>query len=164
MPQRTKLNIFLIIIGIVVALIIIYYFATKTPPVTTHSITYENQTIYSGSSIPLITSDDKSTVLLGTSTGILLYDTSTNTSKKLNTSIVSGLAFDGQHFIALQSDSTLFTISTDDGSLQEIGTGVSTLYDTTNGYLITVNNITCAIGGNKTPTNGKYNNIQLTIT
>lgn len=131
-----------------------------------HTVSFEGQTIYSGNTIPIVSSDGVSNVLIGTTTGLLLFDTEAKTTTKLNNSIATGLAYDGYNFMELQANGTLFSISLTDGSLTDLGSGYTRLYDTTDGYLISTGNNTSITGtsGTSKPANGNYTTIRVTIT
>lgn len=66
----------------------------------------------------------------------------------------------------LQADGTLYTLSLSDGSLQEISTGYTRLYDTADGYLVTVGGITSVTGptGTQAAANGNYVTLVVNIT
>lgn len=164
-----KLNLIAIIIGIVVAIVVIYLLVFHTSSSTasaTHTVTFEGQQLYKGSSSALVSSDGVSNFLIGTTSGLFLFNTETKENKKLNASIPSGLAYDGQVFMELQSDGTLYSVSLTDGSLVEIGTGYTRLYDTTDGYLIGIGSNTSVTGesGSSVPANGDYTTIKVSIT
>jgi hypothetical protein len=155
----------LVVIIVVILLITLYIFFTSHSSTTLYNVTHDGKIISSSDTMPLLSSDGVNTALIGTSSGLLLYDFKTRTSRILNSSRPTGLAFDGQNYLELQSDGTLHTVSLDDGSLQDIGTGYTRLYDTVDGYLITVDNVTSVTGGSgsKAPANGDYTFVKLSI-
>jgi hypothetical protein len=77
---------------------------------------------------------------------------------------MTGLAFDGYNFLGVKSDETLYRISLN-GTITEIGTGYTKLYDTTDGYFITVGGISSVSGasGSSTPASGSYGTLKVVI-
>jgi hypothetical protein len=115
--------------------------------------------------MPLVSSDGVDNALIYTSSGLFAFDITTKITRLLNTSKAIGLAYDGQNFLELQDDGILYSVSLVDGSLHEIGTGYTNLYDTIDGYLVTVDGVTSVIGnsGTTAPANGNYTYVHFTI-
>ena len=162
------MNLLYILIAAIIGLVLIFFFiyhSTSSTPL--HTITYDGNVIYKGNTIPPISSDGSTYVLIGTSIGLIAYNIDTNTSTKVNQSIALGLAYDdaAQQFMELEADGTLSTVMID-GAKLEIGTGYTVLYDTMDGYLITVGGVTSVTGasGTTAAANGAYGVIQLKIT
>lgn len=158
----------LIIVGLVVAVVVIFfliYHTTANNVLHTVIETSSGTTIYSGNTAVLVTSDGGSNVLLGTNAGLILYNTDTRETITINKSIATGLAYDGERFMILEGDGTLSDITLD-GTKTEISPGYSRLYDTLDGYLVTVGGITSITGasGTSIPAGGQYGTIQLNIT
>ncbi len=163
------LAILLAIIIVVVVILLIYWY-TSSSSMVSHTVVWkslgedEEKEIYKGSSIPLISSDGVENVLIATPNGIFLSTISRKTPIKINSSIATGIAFDGTGFMMIEADSTFSTISLD-GTKTEIGNGYTKLYDTIDGYFTKVGNVSSVTGrsGSTSPAKGDYGLIQLEI-
>ena len=168
------MNMLAIIISIIVVIVILalVYFHTSSSTVA-HTIIWEgsdssdpNIPIFEGSYLPPVSSDAVDNVLVGREDGIFLSTTAHKQAVKINSAVATGLAFDGQDFMMMQADGTAWHIDLDGTKTQlNPGTGYTALYDTEDGYFITVNGVSSVTGdsGSTTKANGDYGLIQLKI-
>jgi len=170
-----KMNLLYILIAIiVVAVVVIFIIYHTTGSAPLHTVVYDGTTIYSGNTIPPVSSDGSTNVLIGTGSGLILYNIDTKVKTIINPSIATGLAYDEttQQFMELESDGTFSSVTLNidaNGNASavklEIGTGYTLLYDTTDGYLVTIAGVTSVTGtsGTMARANGAYGMIQLKI-
>jgi hypothetical protein len=113
-------------------------------------------------------------VLIGTNAGLVLYNVDTKVKTTINKSVATGLAYDEttRQFMELEADGTfsVIALNTDTSGKTtatkvNTGMGYTELYDTTDGFLMTIGGLTVVSGksGTKTAANGEYGMIQLKI-
>jgi hypothetical protein len=167
------MNIPAIIIGVIVLIVIMVLicFHTSSSSAALHTIIWESfgsdssgTTIYSGNTIPPVTSDGVDNVLIGAPNGIFLSTVAQKMPLRINSSIATGLAYDGIGFMMIEADGTFSSIDLD-GIKTEISSGYTQLYDTVDGYLTEVGGQMSVTGksGSTTAASGDYGLIQLKL-
>lgn len=165
------LAILVAIVVLIIIIVLVYWHTSSSSPA--HTVIWEgsdtsdpNVTIYEGSVIPPVASDGVDNVLIGASNGVFLSTSTHKKGVKINSSIATGLAFDGEDFMMMQADGTAWHIDLDGTKTQlNPGTGYTDLYDTEDGYFITVNGVSAVTGesGSTIKADGDYGLIQLKI-
>lgn len=121
-----------------------------------HHITYNNNKLYQSKNIIYSSSDSQNLIFYTTDTNVVEYNTTTGLSRNIFTGKVKGLAYKN-NLLILDNNGTLYK-----GPNTIYATGVNDIYDTVDGFYISIGNINSYTTDN-TKANGNYGLIQFTI-
>lgn len=154
------------ILAVVIVVIVIFVVNFTSPAVLAHKLIFSGTTLFTSSSPIPVSSDAVDTIVYGTSKGVVLYDTEKKTSSIINTSVATGLAYSEKDdlFFMLEANGNISSLSRTGEKVVLMQGGVK-LFDLVGGVYMKIGNDESYIttSGDKTPANGNYGLIQLTI-
>lgn len=154
----------LIILGVVVVLGIILFvinhdFSTPAKKLQSRKLIYNNNVLFESTS-PVYTSDGNN-IFFGDSTGLYKYNGQTT---KISSDPIFGLSRNADlNILVLKSDGKLYVYSPSDGTFTFQSSGVSSTFDTIDGFYLNCDTGSAYYGQNRTKNLGTYDSIILTL-
>jgi hypothetical protein len=154
------------IIAIVFVVVIFFIFFHTTTSIG-HTLVYNGKTLFTSSKPIVVSSDGAYTIAYATPKGVTIYNTETENSKIVNSVIATGIVYSEKDdlFMILEENGNISSLSRI-GEKSLVSQGGQKMYDTVTGYYMMISDteIYDTADGDKTPANGNYGLIQLTIT